>query len=301
VFYPNEEWIWYDGTKFQKFGKDVAQSVNDNIQKGNMVFAVKPRGGGKLKFDIDIMLQTIGRTKEQRIISTIQREDFLKDLGATHSWVVPLPRLISLESPNLELLLLPENSAEYQCVQTLFNLSVTRKIIRVEKVVNHRIRQQYELELEQVRIKNKNSAAVKHFTRLLFHGTKNTEPTLIYNGEKGFMMQFAAEGYWGRGTYFAEKACYSHHYSSIPKNDPNNRQMFLAEVIVGDAKFMKPDRSLVVPPEKPKKEASSGLAVERYDSVTGVTGGSRVWIVYDNNKAYPTYLITYKGSHPSSS
>jgi len=262
-----------------------------------MVFSVK-RAGGKMKFDVDIMLQSVSRTKGQRIISTISREEFIKDLGTTHSWQVQVPRF-SHDAPNLDLQILPENSPEYHCVQTLFNMSATRKIVKIEKVINHRIRQQFELELEQVKFKNKNNQLVKHMTRLLFHGTKNTEPTLIYNGEKGFMMQFAAEGYWGRGTYFAEKACYSHHYASVPKNDPNIRQMFLAEVIVGDSKFMKPDRSLVVPPEKPKKEASSGLAAERYDSVSGITGGSRVWIVYDNNKAYPTYLITYKGTAPN--
>ena len=104
------------------------------------------------------------------------------------------------------------------------------------------------------------------------------------------MMQFAAEGYWGRGTYFAEKACYSHHYASSP--NATTKQMFLAEVIVGDSCFCRPDRSLLVPPIK-KEKSDLGLAVERYDSVTGITGGSRVWIVYDNSKAYPSYLITY--------
>ena len=31
----------------------------------------------------------------------------------------------------------------------------------------------------------------------------------------------------------------------------------------------------------------------RYDSVSGDTGGSKVYITYDNDKAYPAYLITY--------
>ena len=33
---------------------------------------------------------------------------------------------------------------------------------------------------------------------------------------------------------------------------------------------------------------------ERYDSVSGETGGSNVYIVYANKKVYPQYLITYK-------
>jgi hypothetical protein len=32
----------------------------------------------------------------------------------------------------------------------------------------------------------------------------------------------------------------------------------------------------------------------RFDSVKGNTGGSDVFMVYSNKKAYPNYLITYK-------
>ena len=31
-----------------------------------------------------------------------------------------------------------------------------------------------------------------------------------------------------------------------------------------------------------------------YDSVSGVTGGSNVFIIYENQKAYPAYLVTFK-------
>ena len=31
----------------------------------------------------------------------------------------------------------------------------------------------------------------------------------------------------------------------------------------------------------------------KYDTVTGHTGGSQVYMTYDNDKAYPAYLITY--------
>ena len=32
---------------------------------------------------------------------------------------------------------------------------------------------------------------------------------------------------------------------------------------------------------------------QRYDSIKGVTGNCEVFIVYDNGKSYPEYLITY--------
>jgi hypothetical protein len=44
-------------------------------------------------------------------------------------------------------------------------------------------------------------------------------------------------------------------------------------------------------------DTASGLkfAEDRYDSVTGVTSYCRVFMVYSNLRAYPSYLITYNG------
>ena len=35
------------------------------------------------------------------------------------------------------------------------------------------------------------------------------------------------------------------------------------------------------------------FADERYDSVHGKSRGSDIYVVYDHDKAYPAYLITY--------
>lgn len=46
------------------------------------------------------------------------------------------------------------------------------------------------------------------------------------------------------------------------------------------------DNKLKIPP---KIEGSE----ERYDSVNGFSASSRIFIVYDNGKSYPEYLIKY--------
>ena len=59
--------------------------------------------------------------------------------------------------------------------------------------------------------------------------------------------------------------------------------------MIGDAidTGTKNDTSLREPPEViPGKP-------ERYDSVKGHTGGSDIYIVYDNDKTYPSLLVTY--------
>jgi hypothetical protein len=64
--------------------------------------------------------------------------------------------------------------------------------------------------------------------------------------------------------------------------------MFMARVLVGKFKEMVPTNTLKMPPN------IEGSTVERYDSVKGHTGGSDVYMIYANRKAYPEYLITYK-------
>ena len=61
--------------------------------------------------------------------------------------------------------------------------------------------------------------------------------------------------------------------------------MFMCVVLVGDSKQERPGQYRI-PPLKPNS------STERYDSVNNGLGGH--YIIYDNTKAYPAYLITYK-------
>ena len=175
---------------------------------------------------------------------------------------------------------------------------------------------------------------------MVWHGTSKLDPSVIYNDRQdGFMMQFAAQGFWGRGIYFAEKASYSNSYaykppsslldgsgnvtsgnglasswfgggSSTKKKDTrpdegqhDEKEMFLATLLVGNEVFMDRNESeqkklecknLTVPPPDPKTNL-------KYNTVSGSTGGSKVYIVYENGRAYPSYLIRYyRGSYDKS-
>lgn len=136
--------------------------------------------------------------------------------------------------------------------------------------------------------------------RRVWHGTSSLDPSVIYDDKQdGFMMQFASAGFWGRGLYFADKAAYSSYYSFKPPNDSlmtslssgsssrpggkgDEREMFLTKLLVGNEVFLDRDvssqkaqeyKQLTVPPTDPK----TGL---KYNTVTGNTGGSQVWVVY---------------------
>jgi type II secretory pathway pseudopilin PulG len=152
---------------------------------------------------------------------------------------------------------------------------------------------------------------ISHNERSVWHGTSGLDPAIIYNDQlDGFMMQFAAKGFWGRGIYFADKSEYSHSYAYDPPAGsasstwsrssstsftpgsersgglPGEREMFLAKLLVGSSIELPRDQTLTVPPHDPTNNL-------KYNSVTGETGGSKVWIVYENGRAYPDYLVRY--------
>ena len=119
----------------------------------------------------------------------------------------------------------------------------------------------------------------------VWHGTRTTDPRVIYEDEAdGFMMQYSNEGMWGRGLYFAENASYSDSYAHVSQG---NKCILLVKLLAGEeTRVMPHDRSLTICPNKPGKG--------RYDTVTGETNGSKVYIVYENGRAYPQYVVTYR-------
>ena len=102
-------------------------------------------------------------------------------------------------------------------------------------------------------------------------------------------MRYSNSGMWGQGIYFAVNASYSKNGYSFKNND-GTKSIFYAKVALGEFVQLQPNHSYRIPPEKPDKKK---FAVERYDSIKGNTGGSDIFIVYENSRAYPSYLITF--------
>ena len=177
-------------------------------------------------------------------------------------------------------------SIEFSKVLSLMQHTLPNvRITKLERIQNEWLWTRYSQHRELIKKKNQGTAQELD----LFHGTRSNLPHYIYTGEEGFDMRFSAQGMWGTGNYFAENASYSHAYAY---SMGGSRQVFLVKVLVGASFECHANPSLRMPPEKPSR-TSSLFGVERYDSVSGVTNGSKVYIIYDNLKAYPFYLITY--------
>lgn len=111
--------------------------------------------------------------------------------------------------------------------------------------------------------------------RMLWHGARNSDIHKIF--QDGLSSQFSDDkGLWGRAIYFADKAAYSHSYST--KHDEKIRGLFLVFVLTGNHIEMASDSSLRVPPDG-------------YDSVKGITPVSEVYMVYHNERTYPMFYV----------
>eukprot|EP00940_MAST-03C_sp_MAST-3C-sp2_P003410 g3410.t1 len=168
-----------------------------------------------------------------------------------------------------------------------------KKIHRISRIQNRYLFQRFE---RAKRLIERNNTSKQADVKELFHGTRNTDPKLIYYGKNsaGFDPHLG-KGYYGTGAYFAEKAAYSHSYAH-PAN--GRRYMFLAYVACGNIKNygMKKMTSLKRGPDLEPGHPDYGgqWSPGLYDSVQGGPhSGSVMYIVYNGEQAYPAYLIEY--------
>ena len=159
------------------------------------------------------------------------------------------------------------------------------EILRIERIQNKPLWTKY-LQCSQHMLEY-NDAILGE--QVLFHGSRTTDPEEIYSGDSSFDMRFSADGMWGKGNYFAVNASYSDGYAYHSKN--GLKKMLVAWVLTGVSYHCAPQRYT----KPPLRVTRGGGGIQRrYDSVSGVTGGSKVFITYENNRAYPAYLITYR-------
>ena len=198
--------------------------------------------------------------------------------------IVSYPNEWEPQNINLDLKQLERHSKEWSEVAQKFHATLPQKcIVKIERIQNIWLWDKYYKHCDRMKIKCGGEVIEKQ----LFHGTRNTPPSSIYNNEEGFDMRFGSAGMWGIGNYFAVKASYSDMYAHCLSD--GTHQMFLAKVLTGKSIELPSDDTLRMPPIiQPSVEGNF-----RYDTVNGETQGSQVYITYSNDKAYPFYLISY--------
>lgn len=181
------------------------------------------------------------------------------------------------------------DSNEYCRTVALFKQSlpeVNTEDIRVERIQNKLLWQRYLDCAKRMNEYNDGRLGEKY----LFHGTRSHDPKLIYEGDSGFDMRCSRKGAWGEGNYFAVNASYSNNYAHPIGH--NRKQMLLASVLTGYPYPSPSNVNLRKPPERPSRSRRGNLLTRRYDSVCNAN--LTIYITYENDRACPMYLITYK-------
>ena len=187
---------------------------------------------------------------------------------------------------------LHHESEEFISVAERFLATLTNvDIIRIDRIQNRVLWRKY---IDKSREMNRFGDGVLN-ENLLFHGSGSNDPELIYKGDASFDMRFSHDGIWGHGNYFAANASYSDTYAfTTTSTGMPRRKMLAAWVLTGHSIHSEPKKYLYPPYREDDAGTVQGSVRRRYDSVAGITGGSKVYITYDNTLAYPAYLLTYK-------
>ncbi|XP_029939956.1 protein mono-ADP-ribosyltransferase PARP15-like [Salarias fasciatus] len=182
---------------------------------------------------------------------------------------------------NLKVVPLQPSSSEYRTVLDSFKRTANNTVIKIERLQNVHLRRTYRVQKQYVSEKNKGQGTIE---RRLFHGTSPETCDSIMN--HGFNRSFSGINgtSYGQGTYFTANATYSVFYAR-PGAD-GSQTMFLARVLTGC--YTQGNGSMRCPPSRSSRDL--------YDSVVDRTDNPSMFVVFNDNQAYPDYLITFSTS-----
>ena len=122
--------------------------------------------------------------------------------------------------------------------------------------------------------------------KLLFHGTSSDVVDAICKQNFDHRLRGKNGTWYGEGSYFAVDASYSNGYSD-PGGD-KTRFMFLVRVLTGESKLgMEGFRR---PPLKDPSDPASDL----YDSCVDDENQPKIFVIFNDEQCYPSYLIQYQ-------
>ncbi|CAD8196863.1 unnamed protein product [Paramecium octaurelia] len=183
------------------------------------------------------------------------------------------------------------NSKEYNKIIGEFKKTDIGKIKAIFRIQNKTLWNNYIIErnklFEICEKQNKNLLPIEK-KRYLWHGVSSQHPKVIYTSlAEAFDVTFSKVGLWGQGIYFAENASYSRNYSYKLTNEDDSKyanNLVFLYCLVTTGKAEKKIQSVDI--RKPS---------EGYDSVTGLTRGSNIFVLYQMHvrRVYPAYEVIF--------
>ncbi|XP_066433389.1 protein mono-ADP-ribosyltransferase PARP14-like [Eleutherodactylus coqui] len=266
------EWRYYDGNNFVPFD----QMTNLELEKAK----------SKRTLSLNIDLAGVNYTVVMELSS--MQDPTGKEMAIQrfpkHENTLVLPKYWdSMDKSQLKVVTVDTRSPEYSDVQAQFVKTCQMKVIKIERIQNLHLYQNYQIKKQSIDTKN----GTTNNEMQLFHGTdENTVKSVNSNGYNRSYSGLNVGALLGNGTYFAVDSNYSAH-DQYSKPDANGRKyMYLARVLTGE--FCVGQQGMVAPPAK-----NPSNSTDLYDSVTNDLAKPSVFVIFNDIQAYPEYLITF--------
>ncbi|XP_016044606.2 protein mono-ADP-ribosyltransferase PARP12 [Erinaceus europaeus] len=307
-FILTTEWVWYWTDEFgswQEYGKQgvehpVTSISSSDLEKAYLMFctpgsdaqaATLKFQAGKQNYEIDFKGFVQKNLHYGTVRKICRRPKFVSphDVKVKQTCGVKLPGpksipdywdLSALPDPGFKKVVLSPTSEEYHKVWVHFNNTLPYySVQKIERVQNLALWEVYQWQKAQMQKRNGGKMVDE---RQLFHGTSASFVDAICQQNFDWRVCGLHGTSYGKGSYFARDAAYSHHYC---KSDMKSYTMFLARVLVGD--FVRGNATFVRPPAK---EGQGNLF---YDSCVNSMSDPSIFVVFEKHQVYPEYVIQY--------
>ncbi|KAG5267768.1 hypothetical protein AALO_G00225480 [Alosa alosa] len=174
---------------------------------------------------------------------------------------------------------LESSSKEYTAIADLFRQTMTGfRVTSMERVQNRGLWEVFQWQADQMRKNNSGRTNEK----ILFHGTDSKHIDAICQQNFDWRICGTHGTAYGKGSYFARDASYSHRYTSCE----GTRAMFVCRVLVGEP--TQGSSSLLRPPAK------DGEDTRLYDSCVDDVCNPSIFVIFEKHQVYPEYLLQYE-------
>ncbi|XP_062425786.1 protein mono-ADP-ribosyltransferase PARP12-like isoform X2 [Rhea pennata] len=295
-------WYWLNGHRWVEYGKQHSDQCAAPVssaevellfqahQEGSCEFIVDSQ---KYKFDFKEMVQRNPNTQTVTKIcrspsaevsgSSEQDKKRQSDAIHTHHLFPSDWDHSALPETGYELVEVSRTASKYREIENLFQRTMKHyRIHRLRRIQNPMLWQYFQLQKEQMK---KRSPGQEVDERLLFHGTSSSHLSAICEQNFDWRVCGAHGTLYGKGSYFARDASYSHQYCS---SGTGHQSMFVAHVLVGD--FVQGHRSFLRPPPRP------GNVNRLYDSCVDDPGDPSIFVIFEKHQIYPAYILEYTRS-----
>uniref|UniRef100_A0A3B3ZU58 Poly (ADP-ribose) polymerase family, member 12a n=1 Tax=Periophthalmus magnuspinnatus TaxID=409849 RepID=A0A3B3ZU58_9GOBI len=303
------EWLWYwrdDGGAWVEYGQDgtgdaqasLSSQTLENIYladkngdiefiAGSQKYKLYFKGGHGLQmYQQNLRYNTIREVRRRpRFVSAHDVEAKLSSSSSqsssSQSTVVTVPSnwdKKALPEIGYKLVRLSDSALEYKMIVRLFTPTMPqRRITSIKRIQNPSLWKMFQWQKEQMQKRNgANPVNEKH----LFHGTDKSLVEAICEQNFDWRMCGVHGTAYGKGSYFARDASYSHKFAAGPRS----KVMFVALVLVGD--YTKGQSQYVRPPAK-------GRGTALYDSCVDHVTDPSIFVIFEKHQIYPEYIIKY--------